>query len=81
MSWDNLNDQDYSWPAPKQTQKYCDSVYNLVSELMCPYEGFKMHPVYDDFTVPTFDGKHNLNKGGSRISSGNLTDRKSCYAF
>jgi len=46
-----------------------------------PYEGFGVHPVYDDFTVPTYDGKHNLIKGGSWISCGNLADPKSRYAF
>lgn len=28
------------------------------------FEGFEVHPIYDDFSVPTFDGKHNLMKGG-----------------
>ncbi|KYJ87104.1 5-histidylcysteine sulfoxide synthase [Sulfurovum riftiae] len=46
-----------------------------------PFEGFEVHPVYDDFTVPTFDGKHNLIKGGSWISCGNLAHEKSRYAF
>jgi len=46
-----------------------------------PYEGFGVHPIYDDFTVPTFDGKHHLIKGGSWISCGNLADPKSRYAF
>ena len=46
-----------------------------------PFEGFRVHPIYDDFTVPTFDGKHNLIKGGSWISCGNLADPKSRYAF
>ncbi|MDQ1325977.1 MAG: hypothetical protein QG564_1101 [Campylobacterota bacterium] len=46
-----------------------------------PFEGFKVHPIYDDFTVPTYDGKHNLIKGGSWISCGNLATQKSRYAF
>ena len=46
-----------------------------------PFEGFKVHPVYDDFTVPTFDGKHNLINGGSWISCGNLATQKSRYGF
>jgi len=46
-----------------------------------PYEGFKVHPVYDDFTVPTYDGKHNLIKGGSWASCGNLATAQSRYAF
>ena len=45
------------------------------------YNGFKVHPLYDDFSTPTFDGKHNLIKGGSWISTGNEAVRDSRYAF
>jgi 5-histidylcysteine sulfoxide synthase/putative 4-mercaptohistidine N1-methyltranferase len=45
------------------------------------FDGFKVHPAYDDFSVPTFDGKHNLFKGGSFISSGNCAIKDSRYAF
>ncbi|WP_395374817.1 5-histidylcysteine sulfoxide synthase [Marinicella sp. W31] len=44
-------------------------------------EGFEVHPAYDDFSVPTFDGKHNLIKGGSWVSAGNEALRESRYAF
>lgn len=44
-------------------------------------EGFKVHPAYDDFSVPTFDGQHNLIKGGSWISTGNEAHKDSRYAF
>lgn len=43
--------------------------------------GFRIHPYYDDFSVPTFDGRHNLIKGGSWISTGNEALRNSRYAF
>jgi putative 4-mercaptohistidine N1-methyltranferase len=45
------------------------------------FDGFEVHPAYDDFSVPTFDGKHNLIKGGSWISTGNESIRDSRYAF
>ena len=45
------------------------------------YPGFRVHPVYDDFSTPTFDGKHNLIKGGCFISTGNYAIRESRYAF
>ncbi len=45
------------------------------------YRGFRVHPIYDDFSVPTFDGRHNLMKGGSWISTGNEAIRDSRYAF
>lgn len=46
-----------------------------------PYPGFAVHPLYDDFTTPTFDGQHDLIKGGSWISCGNLALPASRYAF
>jgi putative 4-mercaptohistidine N1-methyltranferase len=45
------------------------------------YPGFKVHPLYDDFSTPTFDGKHNLIKGGSWISTGNEATLHARYAF
>lgn len=45
------------------------------------FKGFKVHPAYDDFSVPTFDGQHNLIKGGSWISTGNEAHIDSRYAF
>jgi putative 4-mercaptohistidine N1-methyltranferase len=45
------------------------------------YPGFKVHPMYDDFSTPTFDGQHNLIKGGSWISTGNEATRHARYAF
>lgn len=45
------------------------------------FNGFAVHPLYDDFSTPTFDGKHNLIKGGSWISTGNEAITASRYAF
>jgi 5-histidylcysteine sulfoxide synthase/putative 4-mercaptohistidine N1-methyltranferase len=45
------------------------------------FDGFEVHPLYDDFSVPTFDNRHNLIKGGSWISTGNEIALHSRYAF
>ena len=45
------------------------------------FEGFQVHPYYDDFSTPTFDTQHNLIKGGSWISTGNEATRDARYAF
>ncbi len=45
------------------------------------FEGFRVHPIYDDFSTPTFDRRHNLIKGGSFISNGNEIMPRSRYAF
>lgn len=57
------------------------NVWQWTSTPIYPFDGFKVHPIYDDFTVPTFDTRHNLIKGGSWISCGNLATHKSRYAF
>ena len=46
-----------------------------------PFDDFITHPIYDDFTTPTFDDRHALMKGGSFISLGNETLREARYAF
>jgi len=57
------------------------NVWQWTSTPIDGYDGFKVHPLYDDFSTPTFDGRHNLIKGGSWVSSGNLAIRHSRYAF
>merc|ERR1719152_342471 len=36
-----------------------------------PLDGFRVHPLYDDFSTPCFDGAHNMIMGGSWASTGN----------
>ncbi|MDP5129251.1 MAG: 5-histidylcysteine sulfoxide synthase [Paraglaciecola sp.] len=57
------------------------NVWQWTETAIYPFDHFKVHPLYDDFTTPTFDGKHNLIKGGSWISSGNETRLSARYAF
>ncbi len=57
------------------------NVWQWTSTPIDSFKGFKVHPIYDDFSVPTFDGRHNLIKGGSFISSGNEIMQHSRYAF
>lgn len=57
------------------------NVWQWTQSQMAPFKGFTTHPWYEDFTEPTFDGKHNLIKGGSWISTGNEIVRYSRYAF
>jgi len=57
------------------------NVWQWSESAMDGLEGFKPHFAYDDFSTPTFDGKHNMIKGGSWISTGNETLKSSRYAF
>jgi 5-histidylcysteine sulfoxide synthase/putative 4-mercaptohistidine N1-methyltranferase len=57
------------------------NVWQWTETPIYPFEGFEVHPLYDDFTTPTFDGRHNLIKGGSWISFGNEALKSARYAF
>ncbi len=57
------------------------NVWQWTETPIYPFEGFEVHPIYDDFTTPTYDGRHNLIKGGSFASTGNETLKSSRYAF
>jgi 5-histidylcysteine sulfoxide synthase/putative 4-mercaptohistidine N1-methyltranferase len=63
---------------------FCDVIGNVWQWTETPitgFDGFEVHPYYDDFSIPTFDGLHNLIKGGSWISTGNEATRDCRYAF
>lgn len=83
----NLNLEHYASPCPvvlfPQGEFYdvMGNVWQWSESPIDGYNGFKVHPLYDDFSTPTFDGRHNLIKGGSWISTGNEACRDSRYAF
>jgi len=83
----DINLEEYASSVPIDRHQHGDfydiigNVWQWSSTPMYPFEGFEVHPIYDDFTVPTFDGKHNLINGGSWISCGNLATQKSRYGF
>ncbi|MBO1927797.1 5-histidylcysteine sulfoxide synthase [Thiomicrorhabdus sp. 6S2-11] len=57
------------------------NVWQWTQTPIYPFDGFKVHPLYDDFTTPTYDNQHNIFKGGSWISTGNEINGHSRYAF
>jgi 5-histidylcysteine sulfoxide synthase/putative 4-mercaptohistidine N1-methyltranferase len=65
----------------KQLFDVVGNVWQWSESAIDGFNGFSVHPLYDDFSTPTFDGKHNLIKGGSWISTGNEANKFSRYAF
>jgi 5-histidylcysteine sulfoxide synthase/putative 4-mercaptohistidine N1-methyltranferase len=90
-SWDtapgNINTEHYASSCPVNTFEQGDffdivgNVWQWTESAIDGFDDFAVHPLYDDFSTPTFDGKHNLIKGGSWISTGNEAMRSSRYAF
>jgi len=83
----NLNLEHYASPCPVTEFRFGDfhdvvgNVWQWTETPIAGFHGFEIHPWYDDFSTPTFDGKHNLIKGGSWVSTGNEATRDSRYAF
>ncbi len=83
----NIHLDHYASPCPVNQFRHGElfdvtgNVWQWTLTPIYPYEGFEVHPLYDDFTTPTFDGLHRLIKGGSWISCGNETLKSARYAF
>jgi len=83
----NINLEVAASPVPVDMFRF-DKFYDVVGNVwqwtetpISGFQGFKVHPFYDDFSTPTFDTRHNLIKGGSWISTGNEATRNARYAF
>ncbi|MFZ4582302.1 MAG: 5-histidylcysteine sulfoxide synthase [Paludibacter sp.] len=83
----NINLEHFTSPCPVDMFKMGDfydvigNVWQWTETPITGFTGFKVHPLYDDFSTPTFDGKHNMIKGGSWISTGNEATLEARYAF
>jgi len=83
----NINLEHYSSSCPVDKFKTGDfydvvgNVWQWTTTAIDGFDGFEIHPLYDDFSVPTFDNRHNIFKGGSWASTGNETMLNSRYAF
>jgi 5-histidylcysteine sulfoxide synthase/putative 4-mercaptohistidine N1-methyltranferase len=74
----NINLEGFGSPCPIDLYRQGD-LYDIIGNVwqwtrtpIRPLQGFRVHPLYDDFSIPTFDDKHNLMCGGSWISTGNF---------
>ncbi len=84
----NINLEYWSSSCPVTEFEQADGFYDIIGNVwqwtetpIYAFSGFKVHPAYDDFSTPTFDGKHNLIKGGCFISTGNYAIKDSRYGF
>lgn len=69
---------------PKTTSGCYDTMGNVwewVEDHFNGMPGFETNMYYDDFSTPCFDGKHNLIKGGSWITTGIAASRFARFAF
>ncbi len=56
--------------AASGVQDLFGNVWQWCEDHFSALPGFRVHPLYDDFSTPCFDGEHNLIVGGSFVSTG-----------
>jgi len=90
--WDkapgNINLEYYASSCPVNRHQFPGGFYDIIGNVwqwtetpIDAFEGYEVHSAYDDFSTPTFDGKHNVFKGGCWISTGNYSIKDARYAF
>jgi len=52
-----------------------------VEDSFNPFPGFQEHELYDDFSLPCFDGEHTMIMGGCFISTGDYASKFARYHF
>ena len=57
-------------PTPRGFSDVFGNAWEWCEDHFHPLPGFRVHPYYDDFSSPCFDGKHQMVLGGSFISTG-----------
>jgi 5-histidylcysteine sulfoxide synthase len=57
------------------------NVWQWLEDHFHPLDGFRVHPYYDDFSTPCFDGRHQMIAGGSFISIGDETSIHARFHF
>merc|ERR1711871_1788756 len=57
------------------------NVWHWCEDWFAPLPGFRVHPQYDDFSAPCFDGKHAVIMGGSFMSIGDLASIYARFHF
>lgn len=57
------------------------NVWQWAEDQFNPLEGFKINKLYDDFSTPCFDGKHQMILGGSFISCGHEASINARFHF
>jgi 5-histidylcysteine sulfoxide synthase len=57
------------------------NVWTWAEDHFNPLPGFKTHSLYDDFSTPCFDGRHQMILGGSFISCGHEASRWARFHF
>jgi 5-histidylcysteine sulfoxide synthase len=73
---------NFQWSTPENvTEEISGNTWHWMEDQFNPLPGFEIHNLYDDFSTPCFDGKHQMILGGSFISTGEEASRFARFHF
>jgi 5-histidylcysteine sulfoxide synthase len=79
---ENFPNFNFQWATPKNvTEELSGNTWHWVEDQFNPFPNFSIHPFYDDFSTPCFDGKHQMMLGGSFISCGHEASHWARFHF
>jgi 5-histidylcysteine sulfoxide synthase/putative 4-mercaptohistidine N1-methyltranferase len=68
-------------PAASGVHDLFGNVWQWCEDHFSALPGFRVHPLYEDFSTPCFDGEHNLIMGGSFVSTGDEAGKFARFHF
>lgn len=77
LAFSSQNPVDHFAPSHSGHKDTTGNNWEWTEDHFNPLPGFEVHHVYDDFSMPCFDGKHSMIVGGSFMSTG---DEASVFA-
>jgi len=72
---------DGAKPNERGIYDIAGNVWDWCEDDFHPLESFRVHPYYDDFSTPCFDGEHSMILGGSFMSTGDEASVWSRFHF
>lgn len=73
---------NFKWSTPENvTEEIAGNTWHWMLDQFNPLPQFEIHPYYDDFSTPCFDGKHHMIMGGSFISCGHEASQYARFHF
>ncbi|RII07928.1 Iron(II)-dependent oxidoreductase EgtB [Streptomyces sp. YIM 130001] len=70
LAWGSEGPVDHSPATSQGVHDTAGNLWEWSEDTFNPLESFSVHPYYEDFSTPCFDGKHHMILGGAFISTG-----------
>ena len=81
LAHSSMSPVDAYKPNSKGFSDVFGNAWEWTEDYFAPLPGFEVHPFYEDFSTPCFDGLHNVIQGGSFISTGDEASVHSRFHF